>query len=57
MLLMDCGFQNTIVKELIHKTDKYRMDYYKYYTSGENGRDALNYDLMENGLKQTEIIV
>ena len=38
-------------KELIHKTDKYRADYYKYYTRGKNWKDALNYDLMINSSK------
>lgn len=38
-------------KELIHKTDKYRADYYKYYTRGKNWRDPLNYDLMLNTSK------
>ncbi len=38
-------------KELIHKTDKYRADYYKYYTRGRKWKDALNYDLMLNSSK------
>lgn len=38
-------------KELIHKTDKYRADYYKYYTRGKNWKDPLNYDLMLNSSK------
>ena len=38
-------------KELIHKTDKYRADYYKYYTRGKNWKGMLNYDLMINGYK------
>ena len=38
-------------KELIHKTDKYRADYYKYYTRGRDWKDALNYDLMINSSK------
>lgn len=40
-------------KELIHKTDKYRADYYKYYTRGKNWRDPLNYDLMLNTSKMS----
>ena len=35
-------------KELIHKTDKYRADYYRYYTRGKDWKDPLNYDLMIN---------
>ena len=38
-------------KELVHKTDKYRADYYKYYTRGKNWRDPLNYDLTFNSSK------
>ena len=38
-------------KELIHKTDKYRADYYKYYTRGRDWKNALNYDLMINSSK------
>ncbi len=38
-------------KELVHKTDKYRADYYKYYTRGKNWKDPLNYDLMLNSSK------
>ena len=38
-------------KELVHKTDKYRADYYKYYTRGKSWKDPLNYDLMLNSSK------
>ncbi len=38
-------------RELVHKTDKYRADYYKYYTRGKNWKDPLNYDLMLNSSK------
>ena len=38
-------------KELIHKTDKYRADYYKYYTRGKNWKDPVNYDLTLNSSK------
>lgn len=38
-------------KELIHKTHKYRADYYKYYTKGKKRENSLNYDLMLNGSK------
>lgn len=33
---------------LIHQTNKYRSDYYKYYTGGENWNNPLNYDLCLN---------
>lgn len=38
-------------KELVHKTDKYRAEYYQYYTRGKNWKNPLNYDLMLNSLK------
>ena len=38
-------------KELIHKTDKYRADYYKYYTRGRDWKNPVNYDLMLNSSK------
>lgn len=34
--------------ELIKSTDKYRSDYYKYYTGGKDWREPLNYDLFLN---------
>lgn len=38
-------------KELIHKTDKYRADYYKYYTRGRDWKNPVNYDLILNSSK------
>lgn len=35
-------------EKLILQTDKYRADYYKYYTGGKNWRDPLNYDIFLN---------
>ncbi len=37
--------------ELIRKTDKYRSDYYKYYTRGEDVKNHLNYDMVLNSDK------
>lgn len=34
--------------KLITKTDKYRADYYKYYTGGNNWTNVVNYDLTIN---------
>lgn len=34
--------------ELIHKTDKYRADYYRYYTHGRDWKNPSNYDLILN---------
>lgn len=33
---------------LIHKTDRYRSDYYKYYTGGREWRNPTNYDICLN---------
>lgn len=38
-------------KELVHKTDRYRSDYYKYYTRGKDWKDPVNYDLTLNSSK------
>ncbi len=37
--------------EMIEKTDKYRADYYKYYTHGGDWTNPLNYDLVINTAK------
>ena len=34
--------------KLISKTDKYRYDYYKYYTGGKDWRDPVAYDMTLN---------
>lgn len=34
--------------KLIVKTDKYRSDYYKFYTGGQDWRSPVNYDLIIN---------
>jgi cytidylate kinase len=33
---------------LIKKTDKYRSNYYKYYTGGKDWTNPINYDLVLN---------
>lgn len=43
---MGVGDQEAI--RLINKTDKYRADYYKYYTGGSNWKSPTNYDIMLN---------
>lgn len=35
-------------KALIRRTDRYRGEYYKYYTRGKTWNDALNYDMSLN---------
>ena len=34
--------------EMIAKTDRYRADYYKYYTGGQDWTNVINYDLTIN---------
>lgn len=36
---------------LIKKTDKYRSNYYKYYTGGRDWRDPINYDMTLNSAR------
>ncbi len=38
-------------KELVRKTDKYRSDYYKYYTRGIDWKNPCNYDITLNSSK------
>ena len=42
------GTTESEAHELITKTDRYRADYYKYYTGGKIWDDVLNYDLVIN---------
>lgn len=37
--------------ELIRKTDKYRADYYKYYTGGKSWTNPINYDMTLNSAR------
>lgn len=37
--------------KLIAKTDKYRADYYKYYTSGQDWTNPINYDMVLNSYR------
>lgn len=38
----------TEAERLVERTDRYRADYYKYYTNGRYWKDPENYDLMIN---------
>ena len=38
-------------EELVKKTDRYRSNYYRYYTRGKNWRDPMNYHLTLNSDK------
>lgn len=42
------GVTEAQAHDMISKTDRYRADYYKYYTGGNNWTDVLNYDLTIN---------
>ncbi len=42
------GIQEEDAHKLIEKTDKYRADYYRYYTGGNYWTNPVNYDLTLN---------
>lgn len=42
------GVSEQEAHKLIRKTDKYRADYYKYYTNGNYWTNPVNYDLTLN---------
>ena len=42
------GIQEEEAHKLIEKTDKYRADYYRYYTGGNYWTNPVNYDLTLN---------
>ena len=42
------GISEEEAHKLIEKTDKYRADYYKYYTGGNYWTNPVNYDLTLN---------
>ncbi|MDF1495330.1 cytidylate kinase-like family protein [Caproiciproducens sp. CPB-2] len=37
--------------QMIHRTDKYRAEYYKYYTGGGNWTNPINYDMTLNSAR------
>lgn len=45
------GISESEAHKLIHKTDKYRADYYKYYTGGNDWTNPTNYDMTLNSAK------
>lgn len=49
MKKMECS--ESEAAELITKTDKYRADYYKYYTGGNYWTNPVNYDLTINSAR------
>ena len=42
------GVIESEANKLITKTDKYRAEYYKYYTGGNDWTDPINYDMTIN---------
>ena len=42
------GISEKEAHKLISETDKYRYDYYKYYTHGKDWRDPVAYDMTIN---------
>ena len=55
------GISEKEAHKLISETDKYRYDYYKYYTHGKDWRDPVAYDMTINstvlGFKKTADII
>ena len=45
------GVTDEEANEMIQKTDRYRSDYYKYYTHGENWTNPVNYDMTLNSAR------
>ncbi|MDR1263743.1 MAG: cytidylate kinase-like family protein [Oscillospiraceae bacterium] len=45
------GVSEKDAHRLIHKTDKYRADYYKYYTNGGLWTNPINYDMTLNSAR------
>ncbi|MBE5924949.1 MAG: cytidylate kinase-like family protein [Lachnospiraceae bacterium] len=45
------GVTETEAHRLIEKTDKYRADYYKYYTNGNYWTNPVNYDMTLNSAR------
>ena len=45
------GVTEAEANRLIEKTDKYRADYYKYYTHGNYWTNPVNYDMTLNSAR------
>ena len=45
------GVTDEEANEMIQKTGRYRSDYYKYYTHGENWTNPVNYDMTLNSAR------
>lgn len=50
-IMKKMGVDEAEAHRLIEKTDKYRADYYKYYTHGNYWTNPVNYDLTINSQK------
>ena len=50
-IMRQCQVDQTSARELIKKTDKYRSDYYRYYSGGREWMDPDNWDLVLNSAK------
>lgn len=53
-VMQDMGVTSAEADHLINKTDRYRADYYKYYTGGKQWDDPTNYDLVLNSARLGE---
>lgn len=53
-IMKKMNISETEAHRLISKTDKYRADYYKYYTGGNYWTNPVNYDLTLNSARVGE---
>lgn len=53
-VMEDMGVTSAEADQLINKTDRYRAEYYKYYTGGKQWDDPTNYDLVLNSARLGE---
>lgn len=52
-VMQDFGCTREEADHMIHHTDKYRSDYYKYYTGGKTWTDPVAYDMTLNSARVT----
>lgn len=50
-VMNDFGCSRDEADKMIHHTDKYRSDYYKYYTGGKSWTDPVAYDMTLNSAR------
>lgn len=60
-IMQQCQCDERRARELVRKTDKYRSDYYRFYSGGREWADPSNWDLVINtarvGIADTERLI